>query len=185
MSIDPRRQRGLSLIELLVVLAILGIVLGLGLPAYGEARARIAVASTSAGLSAALAQARTAAVMQRQPAVLCPSDDQRVCARSTRWEGGWMVFVDADRDGRRGAEERLLWAGDSAGAVSVSSTVGRLAVTFQADGRSPGSNLTLSICARDRRVDGRQLVLNNSGRVRSQRGADCAGLAARSGDAGP
>lgn len=174
-----RRSRGLTLIELLFTVAIVGITLAVGLPALGDALSRTAVTTTSASLTAALAQARTAAVSLHQPAVLCPTVDQLACARATRWEGGWMVFLDPDRDGRRGDAERLLWASDGADRdISVASTRGRLAVTYLPDGRSPGSNLTLSICPRSADIDGRQLVLNNSGRVRSQRFDGCGALLA-------
>jgi type IV fimbrial biogenesis protein FimT len=179
MSPSHRRCRGLTLIELLFTVAIVGITLAVGLPALADALSRTAVTTTSASLTAALAQARTAAVSFHQPAVLCPTSDHLSCARATRWDGGWMVFLDPDRDGRRGDAERLLWASDGADRdISIASTRGRLAVTYLPDGRSPGSNLTLSICPRTHDVDGRQLVLNNSGRVRSQRFAGCSDLLA-------
>jgi type IV fimbrial biogenesis protein FimT len=179
MSPSPCRCRGLTLLELLFSVAIVGITLAVGLPALGDALSRTAVTTTSASLTTALAQARTAAVSFRQPAVLCPTADQLACTRATRWDGGWMVFLDGDRDGVRGETERLLWASDGADRdISILSTRGRLAVTYLPDGRSPGSNLTLSICPRTPDAEGRQLVLNNTGRVRSQRFSGCGGLLA-------
>ncbi len=177
MSSLPRRCRGLTLIELLFTVAIVGITLAVGLPALGGMLSRSAVATTSASLTAALAQARMAAVSFRQPAVLCPSPDRLRCERTTQWQGGWMVFLDGDRDGRRSESERLLWAGAGADRdISVLSTRGRMAITYLPDGRSPGSNVTLSICPRMSDAEGRQLVLSNTGRVRSQRFSGCGSL---------
>ncbi|MEB1635402.1 GspH/FimT family protein, partial [Xanthomonas campestris pv. campestris] len=51
--------------------------------------------------------------------------------------------------------------------LSVTSTAGRPLIRFMPDGRSGGSNATISLCIQSERVA--DIVINNSGRARSVR----------------
>ncbi|HWP94152.1 MAG TPA: GspH/FimT family pseudopilin [Gammaproteobacteria bacterium] len=93
------RQRGLSLIELLVTLAIAAIVCNFALPSLvdfiKDAR-RTAVINELLG---SLWYARNEAVTRNAQIVVCKSRDGRTCGGAdVRWEAGWIVFHNRDAD---------------------------------------------------------------------------------------
>lgn len=163
------RSRGFTLVEMLMVVAILAVLVSVAAPSYGKLFGRTQTGPARAALSTALNLARMTAAARRSTVVVCPSDDLRTCTRTTQWHHGWIVFADRDRDGTRSGDEELLSVQQAlpAGAAVVSTT-GRMRVTYSADGFSPGSNLTLTACSRTAGPDAAiALIVNNAGRVRS------------------
>ncbi|MEM6575686.1 MAG: GspH/FimT family pseudopilin [Pseudomonadota bacterium] len=161
-------ERGLSLIEFLVTLSVLGLLLGAGIPAYGELVAAQEVRSAHSRLFAHLSLARTTAITEGKQTVLCPSQDGQRCSGSTEWQTGWLTFVDRNRNRLRDPDERGLAFGRLPEHISVVSSRARRAIRFLPSGASPGSNLTFTIC----QVHGgqpRAIILSNVGRARSSR----------------
>lgn len=170
------RQAGLSLIEMLIVLSILGIVLGFALPAMGQFGERQRVVAAHNQLLASFSQARMQAIVARAPTVVCPSVDGRQCAAGGVWEAGWISFIDRNRNGTLDAIDTLLQHENiGVDGLRVRSSVGRPALNFLADGRSPGSNLTLKLCGEDLRPLG-AIIVNNTGRARHAEAAELAAM---------
>jgi type IV fimbrial biogenesis protein FimT len=162
-----RPVRGVTLVEMPFALAVLAVLLVLAMPAFGSLRASTTMRAARDDLATALASARNAAVIRNARAVVCPSADARTCRETTAWHDGWIVFLDANGDGRRDADEVVLSASQGHGTgLAVVSSSGRQRATFRPDGSAAGSNLTLTICARGAASRPSTLVLNNAGRVR-------------------
>jgi type IV fimbrial biogenesis protein FimT len=97
-------QRGFSLMELMVVLAVAGVILGLAIPNMREFILNNRLTGDANDLLAAFNLARTEAVKRQLPVVICATADTEatppVC--SGGWAQGassaWIVFVDADGD---------------------------------------------------------------------------------------
>lgn len=83
------KNRGFTLIELMVAIAILAITLGVAVPNFQEFVSRNRLAAATNELISALALARSEAVKRATPVTVASSD----------WSGGWQVFVDVDKDG--------------------------------------------------------------------------------------
>lgn len=66
MLTHPHRARGITLIELMIALAILGVLLGLGLPAFGTFLANGKVRNATEALSAGLSLARSEAMRRNR-----------------------------------------------------------------------------------------------------------------------
>lgn len=83
--------RGYTLVELLIVLAVFGLVAALGVPPLLDATARLRVSLAASEAASALRLARITAVRSRR----------HVAVRFERREGtvGWAVFGDGDGDG--------------------------------------------------------------------------------------
>lgn len=154
-----RPATGFSLIELLTTLAISAILLAASIPAMGSFAAHQALISASNSLVTGLQLARNQAISSGKPVRLCPAYDESGCADRTAWSHGWRV--QSESTSLTGG----LHHGQLPAHIQVSLSQGRQHVRFLPDGRSPGTNLTLHLCSRQRAS--RQIIINNSGRVRS------------------
>ncbi len=84
-------NRGFTLIEVLVVIAILGIAAALAMPGYRALISGSQRSEAASELYVSLMQARSEAVARNSAIALVPIDDD--------WAFGWQVMVDADGDG--------------------------------------------------------------------------------------
>ncbi len=163
-----RRDRGFTLVELLMVLAIVAVLSMLAAPAFGVLLGRTRSEVARGQLQTALSQTRLAAVNRGANAIACPSEDMQICDPTTQWQRGWMVFMDLDHDRARSGDEPVIGVSQAQPVgVAITSTAGRQRVIYQPDGSANGSNLTLTICDRNTgRAEATTLVVNQSGRVR-------------------
>jgi len=161
-----RAAHGFTLTELLVALAIAGILAMIGAPAMGSLLARTRDASTEAMVANTLRHARTAAVMRNARVLVCPSRDGRQCNPGDDWQHGWLVAKDADHDGQPDADAPLI-ATQAAMPVGtrVITSIGRGQLAFHPNGGAGGSNARFTICHANART-GKAVIVANSGRVR-------------------
>lgn len=163
---NRRYTRGFTLTELLITLAIAGILAMIGAPAMGSLLARTRNASAEVAIADALRHARSAAVMHNTRVLVCPSRDGHRCQPDLDWQHGWIVARDADHDGQPDAGVPVIAtrAAMPAGIRMVTSA-GRPQVVFHPNGSAAGSNARFTIChARQR--EGKSVIVANSGRVR-------------------
>src|SRR5690242_2410817 len=103
-----RRAGGLSLIELLLALAIFAVIIGFGVPSYGDWIASRQLANHAEYLAQTLMQARTEAVKRSSRVNVCKSGDGKQCATAGTWSAGWIMYEDDDRDGSIDAAESVI-----------------------------------------------------------------------------
>ena len=98
-----RKQRGLTLVELMVTLAVAIILLAVGMPLFTGMAANNRAAANVNALVTALNLARSEAVGR--------GDVVGVAANGGSWkDDGWVVFHDVDADGNFDAGEELrIW----------------------------------------------------------------------------
>jgi len=172
-----RRAGGVTLVELVVVLAVL-MVLAAGALHYSPpifATARLAGASN--GFRAHLALVRSEAVKRNAPVTLCKSRDGEHCETAGGWEQGWIAFHDPDSNGLRAAGEPVILRASALPAGLRLSGNGSMAryVSFDGTGTTQASNGaflagTLTLCqASALPVEGRKIVINAAGRARVQK----------------
>lgn len=158
--------RGVTLIETVIVLAVIGILTAIGLPSLHDAVAGTRATTVANRLLTDLSRARSEAIMRGAVSVVCPSLGGLACSTGSDWSGGWIVFDDTDNDNRRSGAEPVLSvvASSDLGGMHVATTTGRSLVRFRSDGRNGGSNLTLNLCDGD--ILARQVIVNVGGRGR-------------------
>ena len=162
-----KTQRGLSLIELIVTMAIAAIVLGVGVPTFGNVVADNSMASNANRFVASINLARSAAIRYQRPATICASSSYNAttptCSSGTDWSDGWIVYVDKDRDGAVDADEVQSVFEPMDDDVTFSSGAVN-GFTYDARGFvDNGDNLTL--CDNRTGEMGRQVRVNAAGRV--------------------
>lgn len=158
-------QHGVTLIEQIMVLAIVGILIGIATPSLHKLLMRHALQTAQVDFIAALRHARSTAVTSGKRALFCPSTDGAHCAATTHWESGWVLGVDANHDNQPDGAPR--YTGDTdLDQLLIRSSSGRQLVRFYPNGSASGSNLTLLFCQADGQSATLSVVVSNSGRVR-------------------
>lgn len=106
------RNRGFTLLEALVVLALLAVLLSLATPSLQGLRHKHLMQSQAEQLQSGLMLARTEALRRQQRVTLCVRESAIVvgpdCATAGTWTQGWVVFVDGNNNARREATEAVL-----------------------------------------------------------------------------
>ncbi|WP_082746473.1 MULTISPECIES: GspH/FimT family pseudopilin [Stenotrophomonas] len=164
----PARNKGFTLVQMLVCVAVIGILAAISTPYLPHVLQRQRALTTQHALVGHLHLARNSAIWQRKNTVLCPSTNGRECAGNTDWGSGWLVFIDANGNGRPDHHADIIRTTlhPAHTSLRIHSGAGRSNIRYLPDGRSAGSNTTISIC-NDTDILLMQVVVNNAGRVRN------------------
>lgn len=129
---------GFTLLEALVVLALLGVLLALAAPDLSHLHRSHQMQSQAEQLQASLMLSRSEAVRRQQRVTLCVREGVHDCATQGSWAQGWVVFVDANDNAVRDQHETVLLVQAALPAFMTlkgNATVDRY-VSFGPDGRS-------------------------------------------------
>lgn len=164
-------QRGISLTELLTVLAVMSILLGIAVPGYGYLLDSVRLTGITNDLVSSLNLARSEAIKRGVRVTVCksssPLDNAPICSPDGTWQQGWLVFVDRGSAGERDGTDLLLQVKDGSVKASISATNFSDFVSYMPSGSSRGPNNlpngTFSICLEGSQ---RKIIMNSSGRIR-------------------
>ncbi|PWG65272.1 GspH/FimT family pseudopilin [Spiribacter halobius] len=161
------RTGGFTLVELMVTLAVAAILLSVGVPSFQALIRDNRLTGANNELVTAINAARSEAVRQGVTMTLCASTDASSCGGSD-WDGGWLLFADADGDGTRDASESILRSQASAPTGVAISTTGfgsAGAIQYMASGFIAGADEGSFVFCDDRGAgEARAINLNASGR---------------------
>jgi type IV fimbrial biogenesis protein FimT len=94
-----KAQTGFTLAEMLTVIAIVGILMGIGVPSYRYITNSYRLSAEVNGLLGDVQFARGEAIKEGVPVTLCVSRDSQTCdAGSTTFQEGWIVFSDPNNN---------------------------------------------------------------------------------------
>ena len=161
-------ERGFTLLELMVVLAVASIILSLGVPSFRGAVLDSRMVSEANQFVSSVNLARAAAVQYQRNAMICTTSnfDAAVptCSGATDWTNGWIVWVDKDRDAVTDANEVLAVQEPLSDSTSFTSGAtdrfGYDARGFGLDGAD-----TLTLCDGRTNETGRRIRVNAAGRT--------------------
>lgn len=155
---------GFTLLQTLIVLAVVPILLGIAIPTYADTAASIRVAAARTAMVESILQSSRQAVVLSDHVVLCPVDNGSSCLDGTEWTSGWIAFVDTNGDRTRSPIESIVLRQPAlAGPVRMHSTQGRKRIVFQPKGHAAGSNVTFTLCAGSKPRHASTLIVANSG----------------------
>ena len=170
------RGRGFTVIEMMVVVAVLAVLAAAAIPTFIEVMNNNRLAARSNDVVSMLQNARLEAIRSGSRVIVCPTVNGTACASGSTW-GGWIAFVD--RNGNNAldttpAPTELLLSElvpapmQMKSSSNISGGTGR--IIFRPDGlvyRADGTSLlsgALSICLPTRRpvTNARDIVIRQS-----------------------
>lgn len=160
--------RGITLIELMTVIAIIAITLGIGIPGISAMIQINRMASVMNTLSANFALARSEAVTRNREIVICKSQDGQFCTHKGGWEQGWIIFEDSNGNESRDKEERRFRVQDAlAPGIKVSFSAFRSSnyIHYWPSGFTK-MNGTFTFCPQNHSQQAKAMILSKVGRLR-------------------
>jgi type IV fimbrial biogenesis protein FimT len=179
-----KKPCGFTLVELMITLAIAVVLLTIGVPSFYTLIKNNRLTSATNDLVSGLNLARSEAVTRARRVTICKSADQTTCDTSgSGWEQGWIVYSDENNNGAydsSGTPEPLLRVQGAMGNQITATGNTNVAnyISYIASGQSQmtGGGFqagTITFCD-DRAEDvGKNLVINSTGRVRTDPGVTC------------
>lgn len=171
---------GRTLLELLVALAIAGLLVGFAVPPYRDWLAAQRMLDEARRLIDSLHLARAEAIKSGYRVNVCKSRDRRHCTSAGGWESGYIVYADTSRDGSVDPDEPLVRAeGPAERGISIHANHPLDSyVSFTSFGQARLLNGalqmgTFTLCRDGQRAF--QVVIANSGRVRIDKAAGICG----------
>lgn len=157
-----RKDKGFTLIELIVTMFIAAILLGIATPSFMDLMERNRVRTTTEDLVKILRSSRLLAVEQRNPVSVCGSSDTESC------DHDWGSAVISVKKGQDGAADEIMATLEISDKVSISkNNNANPTIDFRVNGWAPWDQTTFTVCA----VDGRQdsayhVVVSGSGKIK-------------------
>ncbi len=109
-----RPESGVTLVELVIAFAIAALLVGLAMPLCGDWIAEYRVMNYARDLAGNMNTARSEAIKRGMRVNVCKSANRRQCTAGGEWAQGFVVYIDADRDGQIDAGASPLKVGEAA-----------------------------------------------------------------------
>ncbi|HEY1314341.1 MAG TPA: GspH/FimT family pseudopilin [Steroidobacteraceae bacterium] len=164
----PQRQLGVTLVELMIVIAIATILMAIGVPSYRYVTKSNRVSGEINALLGDLTFARYEAVKEGLPVEVCPAAaTATTCTASTTWSSGWIVLSNAAATGGTAVVLRRQLPFSNFNSTDTLTTVTAQSVTFNREGfATAGAIVNFSLHdATDTSSYTRCLVVNVAGEL--------------------
>ena len=94
------KQKGFTLVELLITIVVISILLAAAVPSFMQAIKNNRVTGQATSFVISSQMARNEAVKRGAGTTMCAANaDMDACSGSNDWSTGWIVFSDLNRDG--------------------------------------------------------------------------------------
>lgn len=160
-------SKGLTLIELLTVIAITAILAVMALPSFNDLLRRQEINGQANALFSMLYLARSEAIKRNSVVTICKSNDGQNCGGN--WSTGWLMFADQNKDGSLDAGETIITLGQISEKIAVNWTAfgSNNYIRFTPRGMTLAQNGTFTVCPENADESlARAVVISKTARVR-------------------
>lgn len=158
-----RATAGFTLLEMMIVVAIMGVLAALAFPSFRYLTSTTKVKGASTELYLALIRARNEAVKRNRPVTLTRSD--------ANWQDGWRIIADTNNDGDfADADDRVVMETGAQARVTITSD--EAGVVFLPSGRTQNSDtIKLTITSAESASTQRCVTADLTGKPYTKEGA--------------
>jgi type IV fimbrial biogenesis protein FimT len=141
----PRKQRGFTLLELMITVAVSIILLTIGIPSFVD-MIRTNKLTTNVNLFVQTLHLARSEALKAGGGTLCASKSYTACDGGN-WRDGWIIFTDIDGDGSVGVNETIVRVQEALPSQFVITADG-LSVTYGRNGflTPPGTTRSFTFC---------------------------------------
>lgn len=162
-------QRGFSLTEAVMSLAIVGVLTSLAVPSLRDVTRNSRMTTEVNGLMAALNTTRSEAIKRGSAVTVCKSPSGTKCSDDSEWREGWIMFTDPNENHMLDAGEIVIrvqqgWQGELAlryGGPKASYAY----LTYYPEGYAR-PNATFTFCDNRGYAKAKAILINTVGRPR-------------------
>lgn len=161
-----QRLRGFSLVELMATLCVIGLLMGVGVPAYESLVEDNRLVTNVNELVAAIHYARSEAIKRGAPVRICIANNSSInaggCSGGSDWSAGWNVRIVGGAVLQRRAP---MQGAETLDEIGSPTNDGR--ITFDRLGFTADTRTVISCNADDEATRARGLIVNVVGQVRT------------------
>ena len=170
-----KNSKGFTLVELMVVLAILAILAGIAAPNFASMIKDGRLSAANADFMVALQLAKSESVARISPVSICRANGNfTACAAGGNWAQGWILFTDANGDGAVNGDDLVLQVHEALATLSYRGTGdAKSDITFNPSGSTSISSTEKVIACDDRGfASGKGIIITITGRGSSMKAAE-------------
>ena len=148
-----KHNKGFSLLELVIIIAIIGLTMAFAAPSMNEMIQNNRLSSGANDLAVAMQLAKAEAAARVNPTTLCKrNDDGTACNGGGDWQQGWIVFSDVDGSGSVDAGDEILLRHEALDPRITFGGTGGVAnsITYRPSGTTSITNVEVLIICDDR-----------------------------------
>lgn len=173
-SPSQNNTHGFSLIEAMVVVAVLSVLAAVAAPSFHSLLLRWRVQQVTNSLQSSLQFARSEAIKRGGRVVMQKiTTNTNGCVAPSpnrEWDCGWFICADTNNNGSCAASEPVLLRYDSPGNVHITRTGGNNRIIFNRHGLVSGTFIGFNLVPRDQGISHpatRGLCMSSGGRIRT------------------